>query len=274
MKKKDSYCIVRALHIEVPRAKKNYIYKRLGRLFSVKNVHLLGHRLLMVPIIRDTTSSHKIIKIIHLIRKQTQFLSKIKTAKLWDFDDIDVVHPKLDLSARGMLMDLTTLDGTDTRVFLGIDYNKKDECCKVTFAKSLDTQVRDILAQLPSLLVYLYEDQALELMTDAAQESGLDASWDEDAYACTGKNKHDDVDKFQWRGTAIMSFDLLAQMTRSTGVDESGLGRWSWLLLEGHRKQGRVISDYNLCRTQTNQLHTVYSQHKRYFLSQKEDVCP
>lgn len=26
----------------------------------------------------------------------------------------------------------------------------------------------------------------------------------------TGTNKHDDVDTFQWEGTAIMSFDLLA----------------------------------------------------------------
>lgn len=64
-------------------------------------------------------------------------------------------------------------------------------------------------------------------------------------------------------------------MTKSSGVDDSGLGRWSWLLLEGHRQNKvRVISAYNPCRTQPNQLHTVYSQHKRYFLSQKRDVCP
>lgn len=64
-------------------------------------------------------------------------------------------------------------------------------------------------------------------------------------------------------------------MTKSTGVDERGLGRWSWLMLEGHRKNKvRVISAYNPCRTQPNQLHTVYSQHKRYYLSQKKDICP
>ena len=184
---KDSYRIVRALHVEVPRAKKEYIYKRLGKLFSVRNAHLLGRRLFMVPIIRDTTPSHKIIKISHLIRKQTQFLSKINTAKLWDFDDIDIEHPILNKTARDMLMDLETLDGTETRVFLGIDYNKKDECYEVTFAKYLDTQVRDILAQLPSLLVYLYEDHALELMTNAAQESALDAPWDEEAMCAISK---------------------------------------------------------------------------------------
>ena len=184
---KDSYRIVRALHIEVPRAKKDYIYKRLSKLFSVRNAHLLGRRLFMVPIIRDTTPSHKIVKISHLIRKQTQFLSKIKTAKMWDFDNIDIQHPVVEKSARDMLMDLETLDGTNTKVFLGIDYNKKDERYEVTFAKYLDTQVRDILAQLPSLLVYLYEDPVLELMTNAAQESALDAPWDEEAMCALSK---------------------------------------------------------------------------------------
>ena len=91
----------------------------------------------------------------------------------------------------------------------------------------------------------------------------------------TGTNIHDDIGKFQWGGTAIMSFDLMANMTKSTGVDDSGLGRWSWMLLEGHRqKYVRIVSAYNPCRTQTNQVYTVYSQHKRYFLNQQKDVCP
>ena len=73
----------------------------------------------------------------------------------------------------------------------------------------------------------------------------------------------------------MMCFDLLANMTKSTGVDENGLGRWSWILLEGRRqKYVRIVSAYNPSRTQPNQFHTVYSQHKRYFLSQKKDICP
>ena len=76
-------------------------------------------------------------------------------------------------------------------------------------------------------------------------------------------------------GAAVMSFDLLANMTKSTGVDDTGLGRRSWLRLEGHRQNYvRVVSAYNPCRTQIYQFHTVYSQHKRYFLQQKKDVYP
>ena len=38
---KDSFRIVRALHVEVPRAQKDYIYKRLRNIFSVRYAHLL-----------------------------------------------------------------------------------------------------------------------------------------------------------------------------------------------------------------------------------------
>ena len=203
---KDSYRIVRALHIEVPRAHKDYIYKRLQVIFSARYADSLGRRLLMVPIIRDTTPSHKIVKITHLIKKQTQFLTKIKTAKLWDFTDIDTTHPTLEVTARDMLMDLETLDGTSTRVFLGVDYNAKDECYEVTFAKYLDTQVRDILAQLPSLLAYLYTDDVLELMTTAAQERALDAPWDEKAICAFSKEDRE--------------MDKMVQESQQMGLDD------------------------------------------------------
>ena len=49
---KDSDRIVRALHIEVPRSKKDYIYRRLQLIFDVNiRTRILGRRLLMVPII-------------------------------------------------------------------------------------------------------------------------------------------------------------------------------------------------------------------------------
>ena len=91
----------------------------------------------------------------------------------------------------------------------------------------------------------------------------------------TATNKNESIDRFQWGGTSVMSFDLFAHMTKSTGVDQSGLGRWSWLLLEGHRgARIRVISAYNPFKTKPTQTTTVYAQHKRYFLEKNLDVCP
>lgn len=91
----------------------------------------------------------------------------------------------------------------------------------------------------------------------------------------SSNNRHESIDKFQWGGTAVIAFDTLANMTRASGADETGLGRWSWLQLEGHNNHRiRVISAYNPCRTSTKQFATVYAQHKRYFLSKYKDVCP
>ena len=148
---------------------------------------ILGHRLLMVTIIRPTTPTHKIIKFKHLIDKHMKYQMYIKTAKIWDFTEVDRTHPALELSARDMIMGLPALDGTDIPVFLGVDYNKRDECYEVTFPKFMDVQVRDIISQLPSLIAFLYTDTALELMTPAAQERAIDASWNEDAMCAISK---------------------------------------------------------------------------------------
>lgn len=91
----------------------------------------------------------------------------------------------------------------------------------------------------------------------------------------SSNNKHEAIEKFQWGGTATIAYDTLANMARSSGADEDGIGRWSWIQLEGHNNRRiRVISAYNPCRTTTSQFATVYAQQKRYWLSQHKDVCP
>jgi len=40
----------------------------------------------------------------------------------------------------------------------------------------------------------------------------------------SANNRHESVDKFQWGGTAVIAFDTLANMTRASGADETGLG--------------------------------------------------
>lgn len=91
----------------------------------------------------------------------------------------------------------------------------------------------------------------------------------------TSTNTFDDVDKFQWGGTATVAFNIFAYMRHSSGTDESGLGRWSWILLEGHKGvRVRVITAYNPCKTRPCQLSTVYAQHRRYFLSKNNNTCP
>ena len=91
----------------------------------------------------------------------------------------------------------------------------------------------------------------------------------------SANNKHENIEKMQYGGTAVFAYDLFSYMVRASGCDNTGLGRWSWLQLEGHKdRRVRVISAYNPCRTPTNHYATVYSQHKRFFNSNRQDVCP
>ena len=91
----------------------------------------------------------------------------------------------------------------------------------------------------------------------------------------SSNNRHESIERFQWGGTSVIAFDTLANMSRASGADESGLGRWSWIQLEGHNNRlVRVVSAYNPCRTPTSKFATVYSQHKRYYLTKDDDRCP
>jgi len=88
-------------------------------------------------------------------------------------------------------------------------------------------------------------------------------------------NKHEKVEKFQYGGTAVATFDQAAHRVSSTGGDTSGLGWWSWTLFEGQNKyRTRVISAYVHCKSAENRRKTVYNQQRRYFLSQGNPECP
>ena len=92
---------------------------------------------------------------------------------------------------------------------------------------------------------------------------------------CTANNKNETIDRFQYGGTAVFAFDHISHMVRAAASDDTELGRWCWLQLEGHRgRRVRVISAYNPCRTSLHSFATVYSQQKRYFNSKHKDVCP
>ena len=89
-------------------------------------------------------------------------------------------------------------------------------------------------------------------------------------------NIHDDSDKFQWGGTALISVNEAAFRITEVTKDASGLGRWCSMVFEGkNAHKVRVFSSYNPCKSNHNQkLQTVYAQHKTYFLENGNQNCP
>ena len=101
-----------------------------------------------------------------------------------------------------------------------------------------------------------------------------DHCWD-NIHMNSTNNRHESVEKLQFGGTAVFAYDFISHLVRSSGADETGLGRWCWIKLEGHRKKRvRIISAYNPCRSPEHHYSTVYAQHKRYFNEMKHDLCP
>ena len=92
---------------------------------------------------------------------------------------------------------------------------------------------------------------------------------------CSANNTHESIERLQYGGTAVFAYDYMSHLVKSSGTDDTGLGRWCLLKLEGHRsKIIRIISAYNPCRTPVHHYATVYAQHKRYCNDKNMDVCP
>ena len=49
------------------------------------------------------------------------------------------------------------------------------------------------------------------------------------------------------------------------GSDEEGLGRWSWVKLQGNENKTRIITAYMPCVTRKEAVYATMAQQKRYW---------
>ena len=88
-------------------------------------------------------------------------------------------------------------------------------------------------------------------------------------------NVHEKMARSQEGGTAMLEFDNLSSVVKETGVDESGLGRWCWMLLQGKKNHHtKIITAYQPCRCNKKANSAVYAQHKRFFKMKGDFRCP
>ena len=93
--------------------------------------------------------------------------------------------------------------------------------------------------------------------------------------AIAAHNIHENDTRAQEGGTAIITYDQLANLQHSAGVDLTGLGRWCWITLKGkHKHTTRIICAYQPCTSKHTSISTVGAQHRRYLRSKGIDDCP
>jgi len=88
-------------------------------------------------------------------------------------------------------------------------------------------------------------------------------------------NIHDNFHRRQFGGTFLLGSGPITSSITASGVDPSGLGRWSWFRLQGRTGRSiRIISGYRPRKTEKARLQTVYSQHQRHLESLGDYTCP
>ncbi len=90
-----------------------------------------------------------------------------------------------------------------------------------------------------------------------------------------GHNIHKFHSRYQQVGTMMVAFSQLASYVLSSGVDQTGLGHWSWIQVGTGEYWTQIFSAYQPCRLSGWQLigynglmkgrGTVSAQHKWYF---------
>ena len=88
----------------------------------------------------------------------------------------------------------------------------------------------------------------------------------------TSQNTHEKLGKRQWGGTCTIARGEITDRVFETGIDTSGLGRWSWIKLRGNDGTvTRFISTYQPCIQRNKRCYaSTYIQWQRFFGIQEE----
>ena len=100
--------------------------------------------------------------------------------------------------------------------------------------------------------------------------------WWESSKSCISYNYKDcNTSSYQPGGNILLSIGKATHRIIKQGVDETGLGRWSWTRYRGKRNITlRVICAYRPCRPYTAGINSAYSQHQRIFNVTNDTRCP
>ncbi len=90
-----------------------------------------------------------------------------------------------------------------------------------------------------------------------------------------GHNVHEMHNRYQQGGTMMVAFSWLASYIISTGVDQTGLGQWSWIQVGTGEHRTQIVLAYQPCRLSGRRLigqnglmkgrGMLAVQHKQYF---------
>jgi hypothetical protein len=90
-------------------------------------------------------------------------------------------------------------------------------------------------------------------------------------------NVNENFGKVQQEGTSLIMFRPLTDQLdfNESGKNDTGLGRWSVMTVQGDGARTRIVCGYNPCGNSKLNSSMTYQQHRRYFITQQKDLsCP
>ena len=119
-------------------------------------------------------------------------------------------------------------------------------------------------------------NKSWHLMPPSDTWNEIAKTWWKDSHRVISYNSRDISSShlYQPGGTILTTINQYAHRVQASGVDDSKLGRWTWVSLQGkHDINTTIFSVYCPCKS-TQSENTTYSQHLRYFNICQRNVCP
>jgi hypothetical protein len=90
-------------------------------------------------------------------------------------------------------------------------------------------------------------------------------------------NVHENIGRVQQGGTSLLFFGHLTEQLdhNESGKDDTGLGHWTVMTLQGDGVQTRLVCGYNPSSNAKLNSGMSYQQHRRFLVTQRKDLtCP
>jgi hypothetical protein len=90
-------------------------------------------------------------------------------------------------------------------------------------------------------------------------------------------NIHKNIGRIQQGGTILLLFGHLVEQLdhNESGIDDTGLGCWLVMTLQGDGVRMRVVGGYKTCGNMKLNSGTSYQQHRHFLMTHRKDLtCP
>ena len=177
----DSKKRLKAIHLECDKKSDRKAKRELSKIYGSTSTDFpLGIRMRLIAEYRDVKGNiHNIKKLANLRGKQAHFCQKLGNELSEDILNLDVMHSKLKMTLREMIMGIQSWDANPSNLFHAVNESWKGDRIVFSFTPYHEASAKMIVDGIIPYLRFKYGNDALDFFTPDACLEKDDWAWDD-----------------------------------------------------------------------------------------------